>query len=63
MTKNTKQAAGYLNLSQRYLEKLRVSGNGPPFSKIGKCVRYRTSDLDEFIERKTIRSTSDMGSP
>ena len=61
MNLNTKQACLYLNLSQRYLEKLRVSGNGPKFSKIGRCVRYRQTDLDEFVERKTIRSTSEFG--
>ena len=38
-------------ISQRYglsfhtLRKLRVRGGGPPFIKIGRAVRYRSSDI------------------
>jgi excisionase family DNA binding protein len=61
MTLTTKQAAEYLNLSDSYVEKLRVRGGGPLFKKIGRSVRYSTGDLDEFLVQRTRRSTSDRG--
>jgi len=43
------EAADYLRLSQRTLERLRVSGLGPKFVKCGcRSVRYRQSDLDDL---------------
>ena len=61
MILNTKQASKYLGLSDSYVEKMRVRGGGPIFKKIGRCVRYSTRDLDEFLDQKTLRSTSDRG--
>ena len=43
------EAAKYLNISHRTLQKLRCTGHGPKFIKINKTVRYRLSDLDAFI--------------
>lgn len=37
----TRQAALYLNLSYRTLEKLRSSGGGPTYRKVGCTVLYR----------------------
>ncbi|WP_425374403.1 helix-turn-helix transcriptional regulator [Mesorhizobium kowhaii] len=37
----TRQAALYLNLSCRTLEKLRSSGGGPAYRKVGGTVLYR----------------------
>ena len=28
---------------------------GLPFIKVGRYVRYRTSDLDDFLDRRTVR--------
>ena len=58
-TYTTDVAASYLGLSKRYLEKLRLTGNGPIFIKIGRSVRYRQSDLNAFLERHAIGSTSE----
>jgi len=58
---DTKQAADYYGVSTRLLEKWRVTGGGPTFIKIGRRVLYRQSDLDDFLERNTFRSTSDGG--
>jgi excisionase family DNA binding protein len=52
------EAADYLRLSRRTLERLRVSGLGPKFVKCGRSVRYRQSDLDEWISRRVVGSTS-----
>lgn len=54
------EAAAYLNSSTSTLAKLRVYGGGPIFYRIGRAVRYRTTDLDEFMARSRVRSTSDL---
>jgi hypothetical protein len=36
----TVQAAEYLNLSESFLDKARVRGDGPAFIRIGGAVRY-----------------------
>lgn len=45
----TPEAARYLRVSRFFLEASRCRGDGPPFVKIGKSVRYRRGDLDEFM--------------
>ena len=56
----TGQTAKRLGLSERYLEILRVRGDGPPFVSFGRCVRYRPSDVDLWVETRLRRSTSDQ---
>ena len=48
------QAADYLSVTTRTLANWR-SRKTPnlPYSKIGRCVRYRLSDLDAFIDRNS----------
>ena len=54
----TEQAAEYLGLSKKTLEKNRCIGiNSPTHVKIGSSVRYRLSDLDDFIINHTITCT------
>ena len=45
---NTDQAAHYVGLSRRTLEKMRTAGGGPRFRKHGRYVRYHIDDLDEW---------------
>jgi hypothetical protein len=54
----TVYAARYLNVSASLLEKFRVSGDGPPFMKIGRIVCYREADLDIWLTARVRRSTS-----
>jgi excisionase family DNA binding protein len=56
--KNTDEAAEYLGLSTSFLEKARLTGDGPKFVKIGRAVRYRISALDEFASAREAASTS-----
>jgi len=56
---NTAEAAHYLGLSESSLEKRRVAGNGPIFSRLGKCVRYERSALDEWARSDRRRSTAE----
>ena len=45
---NEQDAANYLAMSMIWLRKGRSEGYGPPFHKIGRAVRYRLEDLDNF---------------
>lgn len=55
----TNQAAERCNLSRRTLEKLRLTGGGPIYIRLGGAVRYRAEDLDAWIAANRRRSTSD----
>lgn len=60
----TIEAADYCRLSKQTLERYRVSGEGPRFAKLGKsggtaAVRYRQTDLDDWIAGRLVRSTSE----
>ncbi len=57
----TRQAAHYLSLSYRTLEKMRLTGHGPRFRKHGRYVRYHIADLDAWSEGERRTSTSDRG--
>ena len=59
----TAEAAHHVRLSRRTLERYRVTGEGPEFLKIGRLVFYEESSLDEWLEPKRRRSTSDPGPP
>jgi hypothetical protein len=53
-----REAALALRLSERTLERSRVSGFGPPFAKLGRRVLYRQDDLDQWIAGRVVSSTS-----
>jgi excisionase family DNA binding protein len=53
-----RDAATLLRLSERTLERLRVSGGGPHFVKTGRLVRYREADLEAWIAARIVGSTS-----
>ncbi len=42
---NTAQAAAYLGLSMRLLERMRRSGKGPPCRRHSRFIRYHVDDL------------------
>lgn len=52
------QAAEYLGLAVSTLNKWRCHGGGPVFIKMGRAVRYRSTDLEQFIADMTKASTS-----
>jgi hypothetical protein len=58
---NTREAAEYLGLSPRTLERLRLRGGGPIYEKpIRRCL-YRIDALDAWASAAQRRSTSDPG--
>ena len=54
-----KQCAELLRLSERTLERLRVSGTGPKFVRMGRSVRYRQSDVEAWTASRVVGSTSE----
>lgn len=57
------EAAAFLKLSPRTLEKKRVLGDGPPFRKFGRRVLYAIGDLERWAAERTCESTSDPNYP
>lgn len=53
------EAADYLRLSPRTLEKQRVLGGGPRFRKFGRRVMYAVADLDAWADQRSFEATSD----
>ena len=59
---NNSDAARHLGLSESTLNKLRLTGAGPVYIKLGRRVLYNVMDLDQWLERHRRTSTSDQGS-
>ena len=58
---NTEQAAAYVGLAKSTMEKLRVFGDSPVFTKYStRIVRYRIEDLDAWIAAHRAASTSEL---
>jgi predicted DNA-binding transcriptional regulator AlpA len=60
-TLKTNAAAAYCGSSASTFEKLRLTGGGPAFIKLGRRVVYRIEDLDAWLAENRRRSTSDTG--
>jgi predicted DNA-binding transcriptional regulator AlpA len=61
MVVDTERAAALLGLSTSTLAKLRLTGDGPPFIKLGRRVVYRLSDLEKWLDGRCFASTSQYG--
>jgi helix-turn-helix protein len=57
----TAEAARFLSLSGRTLEKHRTYGTGPAYRKLGGCVVYAVEDLKAWADGGAKTSTSDPG--
>ena len=55
-------AAQFLTLGRSTLEKMRCTGGGPKFSKLGKRVVYLMDDLIAWAEARAVSSTSEADS-
>ncbi|GGA51617.1 hypothetical protein GCM10011385_01160 [Nitratireductor aestuarii] len=55
----TQEAARFLGLSERTLEKHRTYGTGPIYRKLGGRVVYSVEDLHSWADRGLVTSTSD----
>ncbi len=57
---NQNEAARYLRLSPRTLERHRVAGTGARFTKLGRRVVYALAELDAWAASRTFTSTSEV---
>ena len=55
---NSREAATYLNVSKSWLDKRRVFGGGPDYSKFGRRVSYSIGALNDFAARNSRQNTS-----
>lgn len=53
------EAAAFLRLSPRTLEKQRVIGGGPRFHKFGRRVMYAVADLEAWADARSFEATFD----
>ena len=56
---NTMQAAKYLGVNRKKLDRMRCEGGGPAYYKFGNSVRYRLEDLEEWARPRRRLSTSE----
>lgn len=54
----TKDAAEYLGLSHRSLEKWRTTGTGPSYLKLGRKVLYDLASLEEWRQNQMRQKTT-----
>jgi predicted DNA-binding transcriptional regulator AlpA len=55
----TAEAARFLGLSPRTLEKHRTHGTGPQYRKLGRVVVYSLPDLERWADSAIMQSTFD----
>ena len=58
----TEQAAEYLGVSPGWLANARCRGDGPPFYKLGRAVRYVRTTLDGWVREREVRSNVEQRS-
>jgi len=46
-------------ISKRFLETARTTGVGPVFVRIGRLVRYRPDDIEQWIDKNTCAGSCD----
>ena len=54
-----KEAANLLRVSASWLAKARMRGDGPPFVKLGRSVRYSEAALLQWMKSRMRLSTSE----
>lgn len=58
----TEQVAKRTGLTPRFWESRRLSGDTPPFIRLGhRVVRYRWNDVEKWLAARVCTSTSDQG--
>jgi predicted DNA-binding transcriptional regulator AlpA len=54
-----KEAAALWRVSDSFLAKARMRGDGPPYTKVGRSVRYSEADLLSWMKTRKRHSTSE----
>jgi predicted DNA-binding transcriptional regulator AlpA len=60
---NVKDLATLTGISASTWNKRRLTGDTPPFTKIGKSVRYHVPTVKEWLAQHQRRSTSESTAP
>jgi predicted DNA-binding transcriptional regulator AlpA len=60
---NTVDAAEYMGISRRRMDRYREEGDGPRFRKFGQRILYAISDLDAWSAQHSYQSTYEPGYP
>ena len=55
-----KDAANFLRVSPSWLAKARMRGDGPPYVKLGRAIRYREGALLQWLRSRQRLSTSEQ---
>ena len=55
-----KEAAFYLKVSESWLAKARMRGDGPPYIKVGRSIRYSEAALQQWMKSRQRLSTSEQ---
>ena len=56
---NTESAARRIGLHPDTLRRLRRTGGGPRYARVGTAVRYDIRELDRWLEERSFRSTAE----
>ena len=54
----TEQVAGYLGVPRSTLYAWKYRGNGPPAIRVGRYLRYRSVDVEHWLDKRTDKGTS-----
>lgn len=57
---NEERAAQHMLRAVSSLQKDRLRGDGCPYIKIGRLVRYRPEDVRAYVASNLVRSTSEV---
>ena len=55
-----KEAAKQLKVSNSWLAKARMRGDGPPYIRIGRSIRYSEAALQQWLKSRQRLSTSEQ---
>ena len=55
-----KESTGFLRVSLSWLAKARMRGDGPPYIKVGRSVRYAEAALLQWMKSRQRLSTSEQ---
>jgi hypothetical protein len=58
-----REAARLLKVSLSWMAKARMRGDGPPYSRIGRSIRYSEAVLIQWAKSQQRISTSDLSEP